>query len=50
VKTRFGEGFVDAALVGAERAAALQQQGDAFEGRTAAGPMVLNLACGRALD
>jgi hypothetical protein len=40
MKTRLGQAFLDASLIGAERAAALQQQGDAFERRTAARPMM----------
>ena len=31
VKIRFGQRLVDAALIGAQRAAALQQEGDALE-------------------
>ena len=34
VQVRFGQGLVDAGLVGAERAAALQDQCDALEGRS----------------
>ena len=33
MKLRFGERFIDAGLIGAECAATLQQQSDAFEGR-----------------
>jgi hypothetical protein len=40
VDTRLGEGFLNAALIGAERSAALQQQGNAFEGRSAARPLM----------
>ena len=41
MEARRGKGLVDASLIGAERAAALQQEGDAFEGRTAARPIGL---------
>jgi hypothetical protein len=40
VEIRLDKGFIDASLIGAERAAALQQQGNAFEGRTAPRPML----------
>ena len=40
VKTCLGQVFVHASLIGAEGAAALPQQGDAFKGRTAARPMM----------
>ena len=33
MEVRLGQRLIDAALIGAERAAALQQQRDAFEGR-----------------
>jgi hypothetical protein len=36
VKTRLDQAFIYAALIGAQRATALQQQGNAVEGRTAA--------------
>ena len=38
MEVRFGEGLVNASLIGAECAAALQQQRDAFERRTAVSP------------
>jgi len=41
VKTRLDKAFIDAGLIDAERATALQQQSNTFEVSTAAWPLML---------